>query len=231
MVNIIYDERRMVSVDEIFAIYLKDIEPAYLTLDKSFEPDIINFYGRKNSKISNSDEITFIKYLGNGIFMDLVSDQLILAKLFNADDFGSDEFYAMDEKSRNEAIKMTNFWCSIQNPTNKIDFSKSLNIFFNNPLTIDVSLAPFITINSEVAKKFASQSLEEIKSMIMTTKIKAQQELKEQYTQYENQILNYLNIKKSEMLEYLNIEFSGKETITGTQSSYIDETSLHHPYK
>lgn len=220
-----------ISIVEVFAIYLKNIEPAYLTLNNDVEPDIINFYGRENSKISNSNEITFIKYLGNGMFMDLVSEQLILAELFSANDFGGYEFDAMDEKSKNEARKMADFWDSIQNPTNKIDFLKSLNIFFNNPLIIDVSLAPFITINSEVAKKFASQSLEEIKSMIMTTKIKAQQELKEQYTQYENQILNYLNIKKSEMFKYLNIEFSGKEKITGTQSSYIDEASSHQPYK
>ena len=222
MANIIDDERRMVGVGEVCAIYLKHIEPVFLTLEdpKLNGPDIINFYGRDKSKISNGEEITFIKYLGNGMFMDLVSDQLFLTDIFNADDFGTAEFHAMDEKSKDETIKMEEFWHSIQNPTNKTDFSNSFNIFINNPLLIDISQSPFMTINSEIAKKFASQSLEEIKSMIMTAKIKAQQGLKEQYTQYESQLINYLNI-----------EIRGEETITRNQSNYIDEAPMHHPHK
>lgn len=103
---------------------------------------------------------------------------------------------------------------------NKTDFSNNFNIFINNPLLIDIIQAPFMTINSEITKKFASQSLEEIKAMVITAKIKAQQGLKEQYTQYESQILNYLNV-----------EIRGEETIDSDQSNYIDEALLHHPHK
>ena len=54
--------------------------------------------GHKNS-ISSDDEITFIKYLGNGFFIDLISDQLLLTEVFNA------SFKSIGEIERSVVIK------------------------------------------------------------------------------------------------------------------------------
>lgn len=194
MANIILDEKRTVGIGEVCAINLKYIHAAVLTLeDSDLNDDIINFYSNSRNSVSSDDEITFIKYLGNGFFIDLVSDQLLLTEVFNADDFGTAELQAMNEASQNEIEKMKEFWHSIQNPKNKTEFCDSFSIFIQNPLLIDIEKTPFMSINSEVTKKFASQSLEQVKSKMMSSKSMAQQALKQQYAKFEGQITKYLN--------------------------------------
>lgn len=203
MANIIYDEKRAVRIGEVCAVSLKNICPIYLTLvDSKMDGvyDDINFYVKEENGISSDDEITFVKYIGNGMFMDLVSDQLLISEVFNADDFGTDEFHAMDKVSQDELEKMEDFWNSVQNPKTKLEFSDSFSVFMQNPLAIkiDISTAPFMSINSEITKKFASQSLEQLKTKMMSAKAMAQQGLKEQYSQYERQIVEIISTVERE---------------------------------
>lgn len=199
MANIFYDEKRTVGIGEVCAISLKDIHPVYLTLlDPNRDDDIVNFYANERTSVSSEDEITFIKYIGNGMFMDLVSDQLLMTEIFNEDDFGTDELFMMDVKSQEELTKMQQFWTSIQNPKNKSEFSESFSIFMQNPLAINIAEAPFISINAENAKKFASQSLEQLRTKMMSAKAMTQQSLKQQYSQYEGQIVEYFSAAEKE---------------------------------
>ena len=120
MANIIYDEKRTVGIGEVCAISLQSIHPVYLTLlDPNRNDDIVNFYANERTGVSLEGEITFIKYIGNGMFMDLVSDQLLMTEIYNEDDFGTDELHMMDVKSQDELTKMQQFWTSIQNPKKK----------------------------------------------------------------------------------------------------------------
>jgi hypothetical protein len=199
MANIIYDEKRTVGIGEVCAINLKNIHPIYLALlDPNRYDDIVNFYSTEITGISSDDEITFIKYVGNGMFMDLVSDQLLMTRIFNEDDFGTDDFHMMDVKSQQELIKMQQFWTTIQNPKSKSDFSESFSIFIQNPLAINIAEAPFMSINAENAKKFASQSLEQVRSKLMSAKARAQQDLKQKYSEYEGEIVEYYSDAKKE---------------------------------
>lgn len=199
MANIILDEKRTVGIGEVCAINLKNIHPVYLTLfDPNRDDDIVNFYTNKRTSVSSEDEIIFIKYIGNGMFMDLVSDQLLITEIYDEDDFGTDELHMMDVKSQEELTKMKQFWTTIQNPKNKSEFSKSFSIFIQNPLAINIEEAPFMSINSENAKKFASQSLEQLRSKMMSTKAMTQHGLKQQYSQYERQIVEYYSTAKNE---------------------------------
>lgn len=200
MANIIYDEKRTVGVGEVCAIRLKNIHPVYLALlDKNRNDDIVNFFSNVRTGISSEDEITFIKYIGNGMFMDLVSDQLLMTEVYNEDDIGTDELHMMDVKSQDELTKMQQFWVSIQNPKNQSEFNESFSIFMQNPLTINISEEPFMSINAENVKKFASQSLEQLRSKMMSAKVMTQQGLKQQYSQYGGQIAEYfLNTTEKE---------------------------------
>ena len=197
MANIIYDEKRTVRIGEVCAINLKNIHPIYLILEdpEFWDEDIVNFFSNQESGISSDDEITFIKYIGNGLFMDLVSDQLLITEVLDADALSTGEFEldAMDRASIDEMRKMEDFWNSIQNPTNKSEFSDSFSIFMQNPLAINVAVAPFMSINSENTKKFASQSLEQVRTKMMSAKAMAQQGLKQQYSQLEGQIVEHFS--------------------------------------
>lgn len=104
----------------------------------------------------------------------------------------------MDKASQNEIVKMEIFWNTIQNPKNKSEFSDSFSIFMQNPLTINIAEAPFMSINADNTKKFASQSLEQLRSKMMSAKAMAQQGLKQQYSQYEEQIIDYFSAMEKE---------------------------------
>ena len=196
MANIFFDEERTVGIGEVCAISLKNIHPVHLTLLDPENDDIVNFFANERTSVSSEDEITFIKYIGNGMFMDLVSDQLLITDIFNEDDFWYDEYKRMDAKSQDELTKMQQFWTSIQNPKNKSEFSESFSIFMQNPLVINIYDAPFMSINAENAKKFASQSLEQLRSKMMSAKAMAQQGLKQQRSQYEGQIAEYFSVSE-----------------------------------
>lgn len=199
MANIIYDEKRTVGIGEVCAISLQSINPVSLILlDPNISNEIVNFYSKERTGVSLDGEITFIKYIGNGMFMDLVSDQLLMTEIYNEDDFGTAEFHMMDVKSQDELTKMQQFWNSIHNPKNELEFSESFSIFIENPLTINISDAPFMSINAENAKKFASQSLEQLRSKMMSAKAMAQQGLKQQYSQYEGQIAENFSVSEKE---------------------------------
>ena len=199
MANIIYDEKRTVGIGEVCAISLQSINPVSLILlDPNRNDEIVNFYSKERTGVSLDGEITFIKYIGNGMFMDLVSDQLLMTEIYNEDDFGTAELHMMDVKSQDEMTKMQQFWNSIHNPKNELEFSESFSIFIENPLTINISNAPFMSINAENAKKFASQSLEQLRSKMMSAKAMAQQGLKQQYSQYEGQIAENFSVSEKE---------------------------------
>ena len=199
MANIIYDEKRTVGIGEVCAISLQSINPVSLILlDPNRNDEIVNFYSKERTGVSLDGEITFIKYIGNGMFMDLVSDQLLMTEIYNEDDFGTAELHMMDVKSQDELTKMQQFWNSIKKKKNELEFSESFSIFIENPLTINISNAPFMSINAENAKKFASQSLEQLRSKMMSAKAMAQQGLKQQYSQYEGQIAENFSVSEKE---------------------------------
>ncbi len=60
-----------------------------------------------------------------------------------------------------------------------------------NPLTISIATSPFMSINSAIAKQFASQSLEKVKAKILSSKLKAQQQIQQQYGELEETIAEY----------------------------------------
>lgn len=196
MANIILDEKRMVGIGEICAISLKNIHPINLGYDNL--NSCVSFYPNSKNKISLDDEITFVKYIGNGMFMDLVSEQLLITEVILGDDFGTDEYKAMDNASHDEIEKMRNFWLSIDTPEDKSEFSNSFSIFAKNPLVIDIAAAPFVSINVEITKKFASQSLEQLRAKMISAKTMAQQGLKEQYLKYEGQFEKIISAVEKE---------------------------------
>lgn len=183
MINIIYDERRFLNVGEVCAIQLKNIKPVDLVI----MDNELYFFGRDNG-ISSDEDITFIKYLGHGMFMDLISDQLFMSAIHSSDDFGTDEFDALNNESKSELDKMINQWFTTQNAKNIEDFKQNFSIFMQHPLAIDVGASPFISITSDVAKKLASQSLEHVKSKILLSKLTAQQNLQKKYSELEEKI-------------------------------------------
>lgn len=191
MANIILDEKRFLNYGEVCAIDLSHIKPVHLTLE---DEQYVNFVPDVNG-IANSNEITFVKYLSNGLFMDLVSDGLYMASIYSADDFGTDEFDALDMDSKDELEKMANQWDMVQAPENTESFKKSASIFMNNPLVIDMSSAPLMSITSELAVKFASQSLEQVKSKMMSLKTMARQNMQQEYKELESKIVEYYNSK------------------------------------
>ena len=194
MANIIMDERRTPQIGETCAIKLKNIYPVSLEYDPEhiMSDDEVSFMpNEKYGGISSDDEITFVKYVGNGMFIDLVSDQLLLTVAFNADDFGTDVLHSMDKNSQGEFDKIENLWNSLFLPKNKDEFKDRISTFINNPLALDIADTSFMTINSENAKKFASQSLQELKTKLINEKAKAQLNLKQQYAQYGEKIYNY----------------------------------------
>ncbi len=131
MANIIYDEKRVVRLGEVSAINLKNIHATYLTLNNEFD-NIVNFYSERNG-ISSDNDITFVKYLGNGFFMDLVSDQLLMTEIYDVDDFGTDEFHLLDTVSQDELTKMKDYWNLIQNPIDVREFKDSFSILWKIP--------------------------------------------------------------------------------------------------
>lgn len=198
MANILNEEKRAVGIGEVCAISLNHIRALHIALNNYPDPEDndICFFSDERNGISSEDEITFVKYVGNGMFMDLISDQLLITELFGEDEIGSDEYNMMDIESQEELTRMSNFWCSLYAPKNKLEFSESFSVFMQNPLVIDIQDEPFMSINSENAKKFASQSLEQVKSKIMSAKTKTQQELKEQYSKYEGKIEEIYSAKE-----------------------------------
>lgn len=55
-----------------------------------------------------------------------------------------------------------------------------------------------MSIKSENTKKFASQSLEQVRTKMMSVKAMAQQGLKQQYSQFEGQLVEYFSTLKKE---------------------------------
>ena len=195
MTNIIYDEKRTVRIGETCAIYLKDIHPVNLTLlnPEDDDADLVRFFMTNRTSVSSGDDITFINYLGHGMFKDLFSGQFLICMIFNEDGFGTDEYEKLDMNSKEELENMVKLWESIYNPKNNVEFRDDLSIFMKNPLLIDVEAAPFMTIDSEVAKKAISQSLEDLQSKMVSAKEWAQFSLRQQADQYEKKINDYYN--------------------------------------
>lgn len=187
MSNILYDEKKFLNEGEICAVELKNIKPLYIYV----EPDkSINFFSQKNGA-SSGEEITFIKYLGNGIVEDLVTSEKIHIQIFDGHDIGSNEYYALQNDSRQELDKIGRRWIQLQGPETLDDFKTSFTTFTNNPLVIDIESTPFMSIDSQMEKQFASQSLSDIEDKINSTKQLSITTLKQQLAVYEENITNY----------------------------------------
>lgn len=204
MANIIFDEKRWVRVGEVCALGLKTIHPIKIYFedhDCDGVKDAIVFFTDDNENITTEDDVTFVKYIGNGLFMDLVSDQLLMTSTYGSDSIGSDNYDLLDKESQDELDKMSDFYTDINGPQNKEEFKDTFSIFMRNPMLIDMDdysqLFPIMSIDSEITKKFASQSLEQVKTKILSAKAKAQQSLKEQYSKYEDQIIRIYNAKEN----------------------------------
>ena len=185
MANIIYDEKRFLKPGEVCAIKLNSIKP--FCFDRSSDFPGTDFI-TDDSKRIDSDEITFIKYLGNGFCIDLISDELLPVHLYNYFDIGSDEFDKLDELSQDEIDKLENYCYKNRKPKTIHDFKNSYEIYHHNPLVIDYSDAPFYTIDSEIANKFALQDLKLLKSKILTSKAAAQQNLVNELNEFKEAI-------------------------------------------
>lgn len=187
MTNIMYDEKRFLNVGEVCAVQLKHIKPIDLVF-YDFEEGV-EFYP-ENTGIS-SDEYTFIKYLGNGMFLDLVSNQIIMAEVINADGIGSEYFEALNEESQNELKRLEEQWYKLQEPNDIDDFKKSFLTFLENPLVIETINSPFMLVDSEILEKFASQSFEDVRSKFASAKEKTNKKLYQELNKLEGTISKF----------------------------------------
>ncbi len=195
MTNIILDEKRFLRVGESCAVNLKDIHPIDLRMDY-YNNNNATFYASYAEPVSIENEYTLVKYLGNGMFMDLIADQLYLTEVYLADDFGTDEFNVMLPADQEHLKTLADDYNKLSSPDTLEEFRESLAIFSHNPLVIDISEAPFYSVDLNITKQVASQSIETIKRKILSSKIKSQQRMQQTYDQLETEILNFYNREK-----------------------------------
>ena len=126
--------------------------------------------------------------------MDLVSDQLITGLLINSDDFGGDIYDTMSDESKNEYESMASHWDSLDDTTNKEAYEYNYSVFLNSPLCIDIYDDVLLSVDADIAKKFALQPIEEIKNKILTAKTVGQQYLQQQHEQYKELFDEYFEL-------------------------------------
>ena len=186
MVNIIKDEKRMVRIGEVCAINLKDIRPVCFYYESIYdEPDKINFFSDdeyEKEGISSNDEITFVEYVGDGLFKDLVTGQLLITEtegLFIDKYDNCVDVSSIDKLSQDEIMKISKKWDLLCETYDHKDFFKSFFIFYEMPLLINLAAAPFMTIDSDNLKKI-SQSYEQIKRKIELSRRETMKNLSDQ---------------------------------------------------
>jgi len=195
MTNIILDEKRFLRIGESCAVNLKNIHPIDLMMNHR-DNNNVTFYASYAEPVSIENEYTLVKYLGNGMFMDLIADQLYLTEVYLADDFGTDEFDVMLPANQEHLKTLADDYNKLSSPDTLEEFRESLVIFSHNPLVIDISETPFFSVDLSITKKVASQSIETIKSKILSSKINAQQRMQQKYGQLETEILNLYSREK-----------------------------------
>lgn len=191
MGKIIIDERRAVRIGEVCAVKLKDIHAACISVDEVYKN--FHFFGT-GVKASEGEEVTLLKYLGNGLFMDLVSEQLITGLLINSDDFGGDIYDSMSDESKNEYESMARHWDSLDDTTTKEAYEYNYSVFLNSPLCIDIYDDILLSVDPDITKKFALQPIEEIRNKILTAKTAGQQYLQQQHEQYKELFDEYFEL-------------------------------------
>ena len=197
MANILLKEKRFLNVGEICAIHLKDIKPIHLCFTERFTDDKEFVFYTANNGIVSDNDVTFIKYLGKGFFMDVISEQLFMTSIIDVDDIGTDNYNSLKMESKKELEELSNFWHKIYDPNNMSEFNESFSILMKNPLVIDIESSPFMSIDYNISKQFASQSLEQTKEKILSAKSITQKELKQVYNNFEEKIVEYYTQKNN----------------------------------
>ena len=117
------------------------------------------------SKISNNNEnlITFVKYLGNGIFLDLITDKMIRAYISDPHDENG-KLYEADQDA--DSLYVDEF---IYSATNSRDITEDKAFYMATPLVFNVSdgvllnnpdekeKARLYTIDDEIIRRFSKQ--------------------------------------------------------------------------
>lgn len=185
MVNIIFDEKRFLKVGEVCAIKLSDIQSYRATLD--YDGKI--YFGLSEKGLGLSDGVTFIKYLGNGMFTELLSEQLIRLEVTDPEAIGSDELLILPDKHQNTLSDLSNKCYSLANPENINDYKEKYETFMETPLALYFDYnTEFMAIDKEILVTFGSQQLEIIKKDILKAKIAAQNLLQDSYNKFDGHL-------------------------------------------
>lgn len=178
MANILLDEKRFLRIGEVCAVELKKIR-AYCVGVYSDEVDELRFYYDESFKLIEGNEITFLKYVGNGLFIDLVSDSIIRMAIFAGDDIGTAQFLQMPLDEQTHLNELADDYDNVRIPTTKSGFVDTYNSLINNPFVLVYSEAPFLSIDTEMVNRFAGQSIEAVREKVKAAKIKAQHSLQD----------------------------------------------------
>ena len=179
-------EKRFLRVGEICAISLSDIWGFELAVYFD-EVDYPMFDITPN--FEDEDDVTLVKYLGEGMFVELLTNQMIMCEPF----FDQNLVNSFDLESWKEALSIQNHWESIQNPQNMEEFSRDYKVFFNTPLCLDNLNCAFYVVDDDVIKNFASQSLDKTKYKLICARLKSQQRLQQQTKEYRTDLQEYFD--------------------------------------
>ena len=203
MADIIYGENRFPKVGEVCALDLTSL--GYHNLDER-ETNEVCFHLVNYGKVKG---ITLVKYLGYGLFMDLVSDQVFRLMAYNDDDIGTEQLYKLQLGDRKELEKIADSYGKDTSPKDITDFKIVFNMFLTNPLAFDIVpnfdnpdlvRTPLMSIDSEIVRKFASQPLDKIKGDILSLKEEGIRELGKTYTEMHDFIQNYYAMQNNKSL-------------------------------
>lgn len=197
MINIMMNEKRFVRVGEICAIPLCDIWG--MELGEFFDEVDGQMFGMVPNFKDDTD-LTLVKYLGNGLFLELLSNQIIMCEDF----FHLELIDSLDSSSQREVENVKLHWDLIQHPKTMEEYKANYKDVFDNPLCIDNMDCIYYGINEKVAKKLASQSLEKTKLKLISAKLKSQQRLQRQTREYQSDIQNHFKeLNQSQMKKSL----------------------------
>lgn len=193
MANIIKDEKRFLNVGEICAIKLNSIFPVYFMIDPG-NGHQVNFL-RTFTGLTDEDDITVVKYLGNGMFEDLITNQFFMMAIYSCLEI--DEFDSLDINYQDELEKISSCYSCLSgpiNPDNYTQIQESISFYINNPLVIGIyNNPPFMTLDDDILKKIC---IDKVKEKILSVKLIAQQKLQHDYGESEDKIIKGMIIKK-----------------------------------
>lgn len=179
MANIIDDEKRLPKIGEVCAIRICDIG--------TFEFQNNN-HGKVISLTDNDmrdNSLLFIKYIGSGLFVDTVSEEVIKCigeKIFLDENIDSESF--------NESEKICEFTKELCIINNIEDIDYRIDVLDKSILGIDLDKYDLYKIDSELTNEFSTQSVVDLKRKIQLLKVKGLEKLRDSYENIKNEVVS-----------------------------------------